>query len=104
MRSRSRESFWSRGRSGISRTRFEVREQSQRNEVRETQEVRDMSDFQASTTFNEKMRRIRFRRNREKTRFRDELRIIPSWLIVTLIVLFRRRPGGFLSPISGFTP
>ncbi len=46
-----------------------------------------MSDFQGST-FNEKMRRIRFRRTREKTLFRDELRIIPKWLIATLIFIF----------------
>ena len=47
-----------------------------------------MSDLQANSTFSEKMRRIRFRRTREKTRFRDELRIIPKWLIVMVIVLF----------------
>jgi hypothetical protein len=46
-----------------------------------------MSDLQVNT-FSEKLRRIRFRRTREKTRFRDELRIIPKWLIVTVIVLF----------------
>src|ERR1700716_606392 len=47
-----------------------------------------MSDLQVNRTFSEKMRRIRFRRTREKTRFRDELRIIPKWLIVMVIVLF----------------
>jgi hypothetical protein len=47
-----------------------------------------MSDLQANSTFSEKLRRIRFRRTREKTRFRDELRIIPKWLIVMVIVLF----------------
>jgi hypothetical protein len=47
-----------------------------------------MSDLQANSTFSEKMRRIRFRRTREKTRFRDELRIIPKWLMVMAIVLF----------------
>ena len=47
-----------------------------------------MSDFQVNNTFTEKLRRIRFRRTREKTRFRDELRIIPKWLIVMVIVLF----------------
>lgn len=46
-----------------------------------------MSDFQANI-FSEKMRRIRFRRTRENTRFRDELRIIPKWLIGLVIVLF----------------
>jgi Double zinc ribbon len=47
-----------------------------------------MSDLQVNSTFSEKLRRIRFRRTREKTRFRDELRIIPKWLIVMVIVLF----------------
>jgi hypothetical protein len=54
-----------------------------------------MSDFQASTTFNEKMRRIRFRRAREKTRFRDELRLIPRWLVAAVIVLFILAQVGF---------
>jgi Cyanate permease len=61
-----------------------------------------MSDFQASTTFNEKLRRIRFRRNREKTRFRDELRIIPKWLIVALIVVFLGVQAGCLIGNLGF--
>jgi hypothetical protein len=47
-----------------------------------------MSDLQVNSTFSEKMRRIRFRRTREKTRFRDELHIIPKWLIVMVMVLF----------------
>jgi hypothetical protein len=47
-----------------------------------------MSDLQVNSTFSEKLRRIRFRRTREKTRFRDELRIIPKWLIVMVITLF----------------
>jgi hypothetical protein len=51
-------------------------------------EVIAMSDLQTNSTFSEKLRRIRFRRTREKTRFRDELRIIPKWLIVMVIVLF----------------
>src|SRR6202163_1169470 len=55
-----------------------------------------MSDLQANSTFSEKLRRIRFRRTREKTRFRDELRIIPKWLIVTVIVLFIGTQAGFL--------
>jgi hypothetical protein len=55
-----------------------------------------MSDLQANSTFSEKLRRIRFRRTREKTRFRDELRIIPKWLIVTVIVLFIATQAGFL--------
>jgi len=55
-----------------------------------------MSDLQVTSTFSEKMRRIRFRRTREKTRFRDELRIIPKWLIVMVIVLFIGTQAGFL--------
>jgi Double zinc ribbon len=55
-----------------------------------------MSDLQANSTFSEKLRRIRFRRTREKTRFRDELRIIPKWLIVMVIVLFIGSQAGFL--------
>jgi hypothetical protein len=55
-----------------------------------------MSDLQVSSTFSEKLRRIRFRRTREKTRFRDELRIIPKWLIVMVIVLFIATQAGFL--------
>jgi hypothetical protein len=59
-----------------------------------------MSDFQAST-FNEKMRRIRFRRTREKSRFRDELHLIPRWLVVTVIVLFiAAQVGFFIANIS----
>jgi Double zinc ribbon len=51
-------------------------------------EVTAMSDLQVNNTFSEKLRRIRFRRTREKTRFRDELRIIPKWLVVMVIALF----------------
>jgi hypothetical protein len=47
-----------------------------------------MSDFQSSSTFSEKMRRIRFRRTREKLRFRDELRIVPKWLVWLVVGLF----------------
>ena len=48
------------------------------------------------------MRRIRFRRTREKTRFRDELRIIPKWLIVTLVVLYIAVQVGCLIGNLGF--
>ena len=61
-----------------------------------------MSDFQASTTFNEKMRRMRFRRAKEKTRFRDELRIVPKWLIVALIIIFLGVQAGCLIGNLGF--
>jgi hypothetical protein len=61
-----------------------------------------MSDFQVNTTFSEKMRRIRFRRTRETTRFRDEFRIVPRWLIVTIILLFIAAQIGFLIGNLGF--
>lgn len=41
-----------------------------------------------SDAFNERLRLIRFRRKRERTRFREELRIIPKWLVWTCVVLY----------------
>jgi len=41
-----------------------------------------------SDMWNERMRLIRFRRKRERTRFRDELRIIPKWLVWTCVVIW----------------
>lgn len=41
-----------------------------------------------SDAFNERLRLIRFRRKRERSRFRDELRIIPKWLVWTCISLY----------------
>ena len=41
-----------------------------------------------SDAWNERLRLIRFRRKRERTRFRDELRIIPKWLVWTCISLY----------------
>ena len=38
--------------------------------------------------FNERLRLIRFRRKRERSRFRDELRIIPKWLVVACVALY----------------
>ncbi len=61
-----------------------------------------MSDFQVNTTFSEKMRRIRFRRARETTHFGDEFRIVPRWLIVTIIVVFFAAQVGFLIANLGF--
>jgi len=34
-----------------------------------------------SDALNERLRLIRFRRKRERSTFREELRIIPKWLI-----------------------
>ncbi len=39
-----------------------------------------------SDAWNERLRLIRFRRKRERIRFRDELRIIPKWLVWTCII------------------
>jgi RNA polymerase subunit RPABC4/transcription elongation factor Spt4 len=41
-----------------------------------------------SDAFNERLRMIRFRRRRERSRFRDELRIIPKWLVWTSVSLY----------------
>jgi hypothetical protein len=41
-----------------------------------------------SDAFNERLRLIRFRRKRERPRFRDELRIIPKWLVWTCVTLY----------------
>lgn len=41
-----------------------------------------------SDSFNERLRLIRFRRKREHSTFRQELRIIPKWIIWTCIVLY----------------
>jgi len=41
-----------------------------------------------SDAFNERLRMIRFRRKKERTRFRDELRIIPKWLFWMCLGLY----------------
>ena len=41
-----------------------------------------------SDMWNERMRLIRFRRKRERTKFSEELRIIPKWLVWTCIALY----------------
>jgi Double zinc ribbon len=41
-----------------------------------------------SDAFNERMKLIRFRRKRERSTFRQELRIIPRWLVWTWVVLY----------------
>ncbi len=40
-----------------------------------------------SDAWNEKMRMIRFRRKRERSTFREELRILPKWLVWTCVLL-----------------
>ncbi|HXM93507.1 MAG TPA: zinc ribbon domain-containing protein [Candidatus Dormibacteraeota bacterium] len=49
-----------------------------------------MSDYQqrVSGSFSERVRLIRFRRKKEKTRLRDEWRIVPRWLALWVLVLF----------------
>src|SRR5229473_4448155 len=39
-------------------------------------------------SFNERMRLIRFRRKKEKLRFWNEFKLVPRWLIWTVVVLF----------------
>jgi len=41
-----------------------------------------------SEAFNERLRLIRFRRKREKSKFTQELRIIPRWLVWTCIIKY----------------
>jgi ABC-type Fe3+ transport system permease subunit len=41
-----------------------------------------------SDAFNERLRLIRFRRKRERAKFREELRVIPKWLVWTCVVLY----------------
>jgi hypothetical protein len=40
-----------------------------------------------SDVWNERMRLIRFRRKRERSTFREQLRILPKWLVWTCVVL-----------------
>jgi hypothetical protein len=49
-----------------------------------------MSERQTAVgkSMNEAMRRIRFRRTRENLRFADEIRIIPRWLVGTVMVIW----------------
>lgn len=46
----------------------------------------DSQDLKSS--FNDKMRLIRFRRKKEKLRFWQEFRLVPRWLIGTVVVLY----------------
>jgi len=41
-----------------------------------------------SDAFSERLRLIRFRRKRERSKFREELRIIPKWLVWTCFLLY----------------
>jgi hypothetical protein len=41
-----------------------------------------------SSAWNERMRLIRLRRKKEQWRFRDELKLIPKWLAITVTALF----------------
>ncbi|MGH9715136.1 MAG: hypothetical protein ACRD4R_00170, partial [Candidatus Acidiferrales bacterium] len=41
-----------------------------------------------SSAWNDRMRLIRLRRKRERWRFRDELAVIPRWIVIALIVVF----------------
>jgi hypothetical protein len=71
----------------------------------EVQGNKNMSD-----SFNERLRLIRFRRKRERTKFREELKLIPGWLVWTCITLWVAAMGiGIpvnlqLSPNERFAP
>src|SRR5260370_28738412 len=43
---------------------------------------------QVGGAWNERMRLIRLRRKKEKSRFSDEFRLVPRWLIALVVVLF----------------
>src|SRR6266852_4691625 len=43
---------------------------------------------QVSGAWNERMRLIRLRRKKEKSRFVDEFRLVPRWLIALVVVVF----------------
>src|SRR5271156_1262244 len=49
-----------------------------------------MADYQnrVSQSFSERMRLNRFRRKRERSSFREEFRIVPRWLVVTVVLLW----------------
>jgi hypothetical protein len=61
-----------------------------------------MGDFQTSSTFSEKMRRIRFRQTREKLRFRDEWKLVPTWLVWLVVILFVGTQAAFLIANLGY--
>src|SRR5271156_181836 len=49
-----------------------------------------MADYQnrVSQSFSERMRLNRFRRKRERSSFGEEFRVVPRWLVVTVVVLY----------------
>lgn len=49
-----------------------------------------MADYQNRVTqsFAERMRLNRFRRKRERSSFGEEFRVVPRWLVVTVVVLY----------------
>jgi RNA polymerase subunit RPABC4/transcription elongation factor Spt4 len=56
-----------------------------------------------SDAFNERLRMIRFRRKKERTRFRNELRIIPKWLVWMCLGLYvLALMIGLLANLQGF--
>ncbi len=46
------------------------------------------SQNRVTQSFSERMRLNRFRRQRERTSFGEEFRIIPRWLVITVVVLY----------------
>jgi hypothetical protein len=64
---------------------------------------------QPSGTMGERMRLIRFRMNREKFSFSDEIRLVPRWLVYVVIGLFIvaqavAQIGNAFEPITGLPP
>jgi ABC-type Fe3+ transport system permease subunit/RNA polymerase subunit RPABC4/transcription elongation factor Spt4 len=49
-----------------------------------------MADYQnrMSQSFSERMRLNRFRRKRERSSFAEEFRVVPRWLVVTVLALY----------------
>ena len=55
-----------------------------------------------SSAWNERMRLIRLRRKKEQWRFRDELKLIPKWLVATVTVLFLiAEAAGIIANLNG---
>jgi RNA polymerase subunit RPABC4/transcription elongation factor Spt4 len=64
----------------------ELERAGQSSSFNEEQMVEDSQGIKNS--FNERMRLIRFRRKRERLRFWQEFKLVPRWLIWTVVVLF----------------
>ncbi len=60
---------------------------------------------EGQTKFNEKIRRIRWRMRKESFRFGDEVKLIPRWLVVLMIVLYAvAMATAQLAIVAGYKP